>query len=29
VGAELMGVDFTKIGYLSYCAKAVTADKAI
>ena len=22
VGAELMGVDFTKIGYLSYCAKA-------
>lgn len=22
VGAELMGVDFSKIGYLSYCAKA-------
>jgi len=22
VGAELMGVDFNKIGYLSYCAKA-------
>jgi len=22
VGAELMGVDFTKIGYLSYCAQA-------